>query len=1567
MNTLNGYSKSTLTDNNVLTAAGGHIPLEQLKANSAKILDNYFSTRPTTCDHLFGDGGLRSFKATSSMTTSKPPSDAHVLHFAWNNTGKWESQLALSTSSNPRLFIRSQNGTNWSSWVTLLGTNNYTEYTYSKNDVYTKTESDNKYLPKLRMTNPDPGHASIGAIPFILALKAAGSPLYTDPEFANTNNSVSVYNNSGGGTVTITNIEDNQNSANSSGRILQISTTTGTASPGRGGFYQSMQSRAGAVFVQIFRAKIPEGYTVCNAENSMGKDYKTYWMTERVGTGKWEWYCRVTICGMEKATNSQGELVNFGGGGHVYLERNTSNTPLNVTWYLSYCNTFDLTKGNYDGLRSKYSDSVDWNGVTNKPNMSDYVTIATNQTITGLKTFQNGLTTPLVSSTGRLTLNATSTGVDLKFNNDNAKSVILNGTALKPFDAATGLLDLGTTVARWKGLYTKTGNFTGDISLYASSGDSPRLIFQRGTTTDNTYDWDQYVTGGIFKIRYNPGDATDPNNLKEKWTDVLQMYPNAITTPWNVKIDKGRLQMVGTTATPTWDSPGAITWSENANDGQPVSLVYTSYDSYRSPAGLLLIGNQGNEWFEVKGNIYSNGFVRSGSSNDYVLLGGGGHKTISSLSVSNADTLDGVHANGLLTALSSNTTNAVSVTIGGTTKNITAATLKTNLSLNNVQNTAFYKRSTTVNGTAWDMAGTNSSNAFTIYAPTTAGISGQVLTSTGGTPEWTDQSDLSVSQAKYLLTGTGLSGDTHALALSNYFSANKASILRNRMSSFYSSAYSNGSQYFGYFLSGYNDNPYGGFFVAHYANPYYVGISNGSYTQQNILTSTNYTSYVNTTNFPGLNKTGTVTQVKIGSTAYDPSNGIVSLPAYPTSLPANGGTADGAYYVYDYNSITTPIYIGFANTGLTSTTANYLAAYGTNSAGKRCIKDISAAEAKKFIGLGNVANYNQSKAIKSITRSGLTFTYTCLDGTTGTFSQQDNNTWRGITDDYTGTATNISLSQKGGNDLYTLISGLEDTLTDDFAVSGGGNAWGSSLSVTINGTTKTLTIPSNPNTDTKNTAGSTNTSSKIYLIGATSQAANPQTYSHDTAYVGTDGCLYSNSTKVSVDGHGHSYLKGWSDTRAAATTPNDYNGLFKVVGIKTAGTTLGLTSTQAGSYATIIGWRGWSDSSGGYSWEIASTDKNRLYVRSGSTTSWNNGWNQIAYVSDIPTKTSQLTNDSGFITSRGYLGTTAIQASSAAQAVAGITTLNMSNTLTITGGGMRVTGTAYFGGGTTYYFGSTGNVNCNTLTAASTTILKGSFQLWNSTNSYISFYNNGKTSSNLVAQIHGMAGYNTTSATYTSGTNMYFRIFSSAVNGTTISTAGYYDYIFPNVPQGLTARTAHTIFTTQQSSYTLNGTGGATGDVSLTFWRGSNASWQLLNNGGNLRFKYNYYNNKANDTYKDALVLNYNTGKVCSPTGFYEESDERLKDFYNDVEVDLEKLIQLPKKYFRWKRDPQELNIGTSAQEVQKLYPELVTQNDEGILSVAYDKLSIIALKGIDLLYKEIKELKVRIELLENK
>lgn len=75
---------------------------------------------------------------------------------------------------------------------------------------------------------------------------------------------------------------------------------------------------------------------------------------------------------------------------------------------------------------------------------------------------------------------------------------------------------------------------------------------------------------------------------------------------------------------------------------------------------------------------------------------------------------------------------------------------------------------------------------------------------------------------------------------------------------------------------------------------------------------------------------------------------------------------------------------------------------------------------------------------------------------------------------------------------------------------------------------------------------------------------------------------------------------GWSDTRSVNHVPNDYNGLFIMRGIKNL-TTIGLS--DSGAYATVWGWRGWSNETGGHAWEIASTNKD-LYTRHGETTSW---------------------------------------------------------------------------------------------------------------------------------------------------------------------------------------------------------------------------------------------------------------------------------------------------------------------------------------------------------------------------
>ena len=197
----------------------------------------------------------------------------------------------------------------------------------------------------LRNTNPSGATAQLGDIPWWLALKSAGKPLFDDPEFVNGVNGVGRYNNKGTDAVTVTRIADDRDSGNSSGYILKIE-TTGAANPGLGGFVQSFQSAANNVFVQIFRAKIPEGFSVMNAENSMGSGYNSYWLTTRAGTGKWEWYVRVTLCGASG---------NFSSGGYVYLNGSGAGT---VTWYLSYCNCINLSKGQYDGLRTKYADSA---------------------------------------------------------------------------------------------------------------------------------------------------------------------------------------------------------------------------------------------------------------------------------------------------------------------------------------------------------------------------------------------------------------------------------------------------------------------------------------------------------------------------------------------------------------------------------------------------------------------------------------------------------------------------------------------------------------------------------------------------------------------------------------------------------------------------------------------------------------------------------------------------------------------------------------------------------------------------------------------------------------------------------------------------------------------------------------------------------------------------------------------------------------------------------------------------------------------------------------------------------
>lgn len=208
----------------------------------------------------------------------------------------------------------------------------------------------NTYIHKnYFLNNPSTGSGEL--VLTALGYKSAGYPVYNDPEFAKGANGVSVYNNSANGTVTHAIVSDSS-SGNSSGKILKI-THTGAASPGLGGFKLGMQSRANAILIQIFRAKIPSGYNLSLHMNAIGNNTKYEWLTPNVGTGRWEWYANRMICG---------STGTFNDGGYVVINLNsgtaapTASSPL--VWYLSYCNVIDATKGNYDGLKTRYSDFV---------------------------------------------------------------------------------------------------------------------------------------------------------------------------------------------------------------------------------------------------------------------------------------------------------------------------------------------------------------------------------------------------------------------------------------------------------------------------------------------------------------------------------------------------------------------------------------------------------------------------------------------------------------------------------------------------------------------------------------------------------------------------------------------------------------------------------------------------------------------------------------------------------------------------------------------------------------------------------------------------------------------------------------------------------------------------------------------------------------------------------------------------------------------------------------------------------------------------------------------------------
>ncbi|MDM8560694.1 tail fiber domain-containing protein, partial [Candidatus Parabeggiatoa sp. HSG14] len=91
-------------------------------------------------------------------------------------------------------------------------------------------------------------------------------------------------------------------------------------------------------------------------------------------------------------------------------------------------------------------------------------------------------------------------------------------------------------------------------------------------------------------------------------------------------------------------------------------------------------------------------------------------------------------------------------------------------------------------------------------------------------------------------------------------------------------------------------------------------------------------------------------------------------------------------------------------------------------------------------------------------------------------------------------------------------------------------------------------------------------------------------------------------------------------------------------------------------------------------------------------------------------------------------------------------------------------------------------------------------------------------------------------------------------------------------------------------------------------------------------------------------------GELVSP------SDQRHKQNIQTLGGSLAKLAQLRGVSFNWKEDTEEKQIGLVAQEVEKVFPELVSTDSEGYKSIAYGKLSAVLIEAVKELQQSCQE-----------
>lgn len=160
----------------------------------------------------------------------------------------------------------------------------------------------------------------------------------------------------------------------------------------------------------------------------------------------------------------------------------------------------------------------------------------------------------------------------------------------------------------------------------------------------------------------------------------------------------------------------------------------------------------------------------------------------------------------------------------------------------------------------------------------------------------------------------------------------------------------------------------------------------------------------------------------------------------------------------------------------------------------------------------------------------------------------------------------------------------------------------------------------------------------------------------------------------------------------------------------------------------------------------------------------------------------------------------------------------------------------------------------------------------------------------------------------------------------------------------------------------LIGPTGPKGDIGLVGPTGPSGSSSASINVTKDNVK-TYLGGLKNDTATTMTELNVITGitansdGLSSINGFFQTSDERLKNIIGEAEFDINKIMNLSIIYFTFKNDEKnKKHLGLIAQQINEICPEIVNKNADGYLEVEYDKFSLLLFKCLKHIYNLIQK-----------